>query len=174
MSGSTGRKVGRLAFYASAVVAFVLDQVTKTFAQSALEMGRAVEVVPGFLTLKLTHNPGAAFGAFGSLPVVLILIGLVAVFVIAGIRKERAKSRVLALALGMLLGGTLGNLIDRIRFQSVTDFIDFEVALRGRTLSWPTFNVADIAITIGAVLLAYHVVFLEGRASKPKNSSNNS
>lgn len=161
MSGYSRRQVGRFAFYASAAVALVLDQVTKAVARATLDLGNTVEVVPGFFTLNLTYNPGAAFGAFGSLPVVLILIGLVAVLIIAGIRKERSKSRALAVALGLLLGGTMGNLVDRIRFGAVTDFLDFAVTVRGRVMSWPTFNVADIAITIGVILLAYHVFFVE-------------
>jgi signal peptidase II len=153
----------------TAVGALVLDQVSKTIARSALEFNRTVELVQDFFGLRLTENPGAAFGALGSWPPILILVGLAAVLVIVGLRKERSKSRVLAVALGLLLGGTLGNLIDRVRFSYVTDFLDFTVRLNGRNLSWPTFNLADVAITVGVALLVYHAFFVEAKLDRKKS-----
>ena len=152
----------------TAVGTLVLDQVSKTIARSVLNFNRAIELIRGFFSLRLTENPGAAFGALGSWPPILILVGLAAVLIIVGMRKERSKSRVLAISLGLLLGGTLGNLIDRIRFGHVTDFLDFTVRMDGRNLSWPTFNLADIAITFGVALLIYHAFFVEAKLDRKK------
>lgn len=177
MSGYSRRQIGRAAFYISAAGALAVDQITKIIARATLDLGKTVEVVPGIFSLRLTSNPGAAFGVFSSLPVLLIIVGLLAVFIIAGIRKERSKSKPLAAALGLLLGGAVGNLIDRIKFGAVTDFLDFTITAGGRMLSWPTFNFADIAITAGAVLLIYHILFIEHKASgddKPEEERNNS
>lgn len=169
MSGYSRRQIGRAAFYISAAGALAVDQITKIIAHATLDLGKTVEVVPGLFTLRLTSNPGAAFGVFGSLPALLIIVGLLAVLIIASIRRERSKSKPLAVALGLLLGGTIGNLIDRIRFGAVIDFLDFTATVGNRTLSWPTFNFADIAITAGAVLLIYHILFIEHNASGDDN-----
>jgi signal peptidase II len=148
----------------AAVGALALDQVSKAVARSSLEPGRKVDVIPGLFSVKLSENPGAAFGSLGSWPPLLILIGLVAVLAIVGMRKERSKSKPLAAALGLLLGGALSNLIDRLLpGHDVTDFLDFGVVIAGRDYSWPTFNLADAAITIGLILLAYHIIFVEKR-----------
>jgi signal peptidase II len=121
--------------------------------------------------MRLTENPGAAFGALGRWSPFLILVGIVAVLVIVGMRKERSKSRALAVSLGLLLGGTIGNLIDRFRFNGcVTDFIDLDVVINfnGRSLTWPTFNFADVALTVGVLLLVYHVFIVERKTPEEK------
>lgn len=149
----------------TAIFAVIIDQVSKAVVRSFLPVGRSVEVIPGWFSLRLVENPGAAFGALGSWPPILILIGLAAIVAIVGMRKERSKSRELAIALGLLLGGAVGNLIDRLISGHVTDFLDFGVTFGGEFHSWPTFNLADVAITAGVLLLAYHILVVEGRAS---------
>ncbi len=161
LSGYSRGKIGKAAFYIAAVGALVADQVSKAAARHVLEFGHKVEVVPGFFSLRLVENPGAAFGLMGSWPPLLILIGLAAVLAVFALRKERAKSKLLAVALGLLLGGALGNLIDRIVFGPVTDFLDFGVSIAGRMVTWPTFNVADIAIVVGVVMLMCHTIIAE-------------
>jgi signal peptidase II len=164
VSGHSRRQIGRIIFYVAAVGALALDQVSKAIARASLEPGIKVEVVPGLFSLRLTENPGAAFGALGSWPPLLILIGLVAVLAIAGLRKERTKSKALAASLGLLLGGALSNLIDRLLpGHDVTDFLDFAVTVGGRSFNWPTFNLADVAITTGVFLLVYHIIVVEKR-----------
>jgi signal peptidase II len=150
-------------FYLVAAGALGLDQLSKAVARSALEPGRVVPIIPGFFSLRLSQNPGAAFGALGLWPPLLVLIGLVAVVAILGLRAQSSRSLLLAGALGLLLGGAVGNLTDRILFGSVTDFLDFGLSAAGRVLRWPTFNFADIALTVGIVLLLYHVFIRERR-----------
>jgi signal peptidase II len=139
----------------------VVDQTSKYAARSTLSIDRVREVIPGFFTLKLTENSGAAFGVLRSWPPLVALIGIAAVIAIIFLRKERARSRALAIALGLLLGGAVGNLVDRTFLGYVTDFFDFSVSIAGRLFTWPTFNVADVAITIGVILLLYHVLIVE-------------
>ncbi|MGH2672024.1 MAG: signal peptidase II [Actinomycetota bacterium] len=139
-----------LALYAAAVVVYVLDRVTKLWAEAALAGRPPIEVVPGVLSLNYTTNSGGAFGLGRSAPWVFagatVLVS--AVIVLVSFRLDR---RPLAVALGLILGGALGNLTDRVLngpglSGSVTDFIDLQV--------WPVFNLADGAIVTGAVLLA--------------------
>lgn len=139
-----------LALYATAVVVYALDRVTKLWAEAALAGRPPIEVVPGVLSLNYTTNSGGAFGLGRSAPWVFagatVLVSLVIVFV-----SFRLDRRPLAVALGLILGGALGNLTDRVLngpglSGSVTDFIDLQV--------WPVFNLADGAIVTGAVLLA--------------------
>lgn len=162
MSRSSGRQIGRSLFYIAAGSALVIDQVSKAIARHTLEFGRETEVISGLFSFKLTENPGAAFGALGAWPPLLILIGLAAILAIVGLRKERSKSKPLAAALGLLLGGAASNLIDRLLpGHDVTDFLNFGTTIAGRQVSWPTFNLADVAITLGVILLTYHIIFVE-------------
>jgi len=135
----------------TAVVVYVLDQVTKAMAVAGLEPGRPVEVLGPVLRLQLVYNPGAAFGIATSMTWVFTLIALVVV--VAVIRyARRLGSRGWALALGLVLAGAAGNLTDRLLRQPgfarghVVDFLELP--------RWPVFNVADSAICTAAVLVA--------------------
>jgi signal peptidase II len=139
-----------LALHATAAVVYALDRVTKLWAEAALAGRPPIEVVPGVLSLNYTTNSGGAFGLGRSAPWVFagatVLVSVVIVFV-----SFRLDRRPLAVALGLILGGALGNLTDRVLngpglSGSVTDFIDLQV--------WPVFNLADGAIVTGAILLA--------------------
>lgn len=139
-----------LAVYATAAVVYAFDRVTKLWAEAALAGRTPIEVVPGVLSFNYTTNSGGAFGLGRSAPWVFagatVLVSLVIVFV-----SFRLDRRPLALALGLILGGALGNLTDRILNGPglsgyVIDFIDLQV--------WPVFNLADTSIVVGAILLA--------------------
>jgi signal peptidase II len=125
------------------------DQVAKAIVEAQLVPGQHVEVL-GPLGLTFSHNSGVAFGLAGGGGDALILFTIAALAVV-GILFAREPTRPgMWLAAGLLAGGALGNLADRIRTGAVTDYIDIG--------SWPNFNLADVAITIGVVLLA--VTFL--------------
>lgn len=147
----------------TAAVAVVLDQSTKILAVRVLAPGESVPVVQGVLHWTLQRNPGAAFSLFRSVPVLFTVLafGVTAAILFVTPRERSTPS---AIAFGVVLGGAVGNLADRV-FRSpgpfrghVVDFIDFRV--------WPTFNVADIAVVCGAVLIAL-VSLREDRAAKP-------
>ena len=128
-----------------ALVVLVVDQATKLWAAGTLDYGMPVTVLP-FFNLTLVHNTGAAFGIFRQQTLFFIVVSVLAVIAIAIYIKRKQNFLFLRdAALALILGGALGNLVDRLRFGYVVDFFDFRV--------WPVFNVADSAITIGTILL---------------------
>ena len=136
----------------SLIVATVLaDQLTKAAALLLLSQGTAVPVVPGF-NLTLGFNEGASFGMMGGVmagkPLLMAALtgALTLAFAVMAFRAQHPLERI---GYGLVVGGALGNIIDRLRQGAVTDFLDFY----WRDWHWPTFNVADIAITLGAVLI---------------------
>ncbi|MFN3225779.1 MAG: signal peptidase II [Hyphomicrobiales bacterium] len=134
-----------------AVAAFGLDQGTKAFAMntSALELG--VEVLP-FLNLVRVLNDGVSFGMLGGIvPWWGLVVLATAIVAWLMIWLWRTPDRLTAAALGLIIGGALGNVIDRLRYQAVTDFLDFHFG----TYHWPSFNLADAAIFCGVALLLW-------------------
>lgn len=140
---------------AVALVVVLLDQATKRWAVSALADGDVTSVVPGYLVFSFVRNTGSAFGMFtGSAPVLAAIA--VAVVVLLGYSIMKGNGRIGHPAvLGLLLGGVVGNLIDRVSLGYVVDFI--ELQWRGHNI-WPVFNIADSAITVGAVILAFTMI----------------
>jgi signal peptidase II len=143
---------------AGAVVA--LDQLTKAIVLQYLVLGVPVTIIDGLLSLTLVLNPGLAFGLLGGLPEtwrwMVAALSLVALVVLArvALRVLPAGGRAGRLAIGLIFGGAVGNLIDRARFGAVVDFVD----VHRRGWHWPAFNVADSAITIGVALLALRML----------------
>jgi signal peptidase II len=149
-------------FYLIALSVLLLDHVTKWLARAGLEPHRsAIELIPGYLRLSYVMNTGVAFGFFqeiesGWKPVILASMAIIAVVVILIYRSKMPPSRVLLhTALSVTMGGILGNFIDRVVHGYVVDFIEFHVH---DSFYWPTFNIADSAITIGIALLLIDTV----------------
>lgn len=143
---------GRFPAFLAAAAVTAADQLTKLAARDALLMGIPREVLGNAVRFTLRYNYGAAFSLGWGGPLFLTLFTLIACILLVRYML-RSGSRKMIVKLGLILGGAVGNLIDRIAMGKVTDFID--VGLPG--LRWPTFNVADIAICIGgfAVFLLY-------------------
>ena len=133
------------------LLALVLDQLTKWWAVAAIDPLQPVTVIPGLLDLVLVHNRGAAFGFLNRSDIqwqFWLFLGatvVAAVAIVALLRSSRFNAW-LSAGLGLVLGGALGNLVDRIRFRAVIDFVDVYVG----QWHWPAFNVADMAICVGA------------------------
>lgn len=140
-------------FWSVAAVVTILDFVTKQLAESALERGQSVEVIGDFFRFTLGYNTGIAFGlSLGGTPrIVLILITVLTMGLILWLfRSVEERHRMQVLAFGLIMGGAAGNLLDRVfGSKGVIDFIDVGI---GDARFW-TFNIADSAITVGAVLL---------------------
>lgn len=137
--------------YAVAAGAYALDRVTKILAEELLEGRDPMEVISGVLQLRFTTNPGGAFGLFGGLGWLFVLISVLVISVVLWASRN-LPSTVSSVGLGLILGGAVGNLTDRfIRGPGfsgeVVDFIDFHV--------WPVFNLADSAIVVGAAILLF-------------------
>ena len=138
---------------AVALAVIILDQLTKLWAVSALVYATPVPVLPGF-NLTLMHNPGAAFSFLGDAGgwqrwFFLVLALGVSGWLALWLRKLGEGERWMGLALALLIGGALGNAIDRVYLGYVIDFIDWYCC----GYHWPAFNIADSAISVGAVLL---------------------
>jgi len=138
----------------------LLDQISKAVVQNTLPLHQSVVVIPGFFDITHVHNPGGAFGLLAGasstvrtilfLIVSLLAVGLILWFFF----KTPSTHRWLAVGFALILGGAAGNLIDRIRFGSVIDFLDVYVG----NLHWPAFNIADSAITIGIGIFVAHLL----------------
>ena len=144
----------RRIFWTAIVLVLVLDSITKVVAEATLLRTTGVSVFGEWFQLRLVHNPGAAFGLhLGPYSRwIFFAVALVAIVLLNRMsRSTPVGDWFRQLALGLICGGAAGNLIDRIRSsRGVVDFIDIGVG----TLRWPTFNVADVAVSCGAVALA--------------------
>ena len=143
----------------AAVAVLVLDQVTKLWLLFVFDIARrgAVRVTP-FFDLVLAWNTGISYGWFQTESVAgqAILLGIKAVAVVVlGLWMARAQTRIAAIALGLIIGGAIGNAIDRFAYGAVVDFALFHVQIGGKTFSWYVFNLADVAIVAGVAALLY-------------------
>jgi signal peptidase II len=149
-----------LALVAIALAALVADQVTKQIVVSTLERGESFDVL-GPLSIHHVHNSGIAFGIFSTWAGPVTLLTAIAILWMVGyFARSGARHPVLPIALGFLIGGSLGNLIDRIRLGHVTDFLDLTY--------WPAFNLADTFIVSGVAILISALVLAERTPRAPQ------
>ena len=142
-----------------AAVIVIADQITKYYATLELKMYKAVAVMPMF-NFTLMHNEGAAFSFLSDaggwqrwfFTVISLVVSIVLVF---WIKKLKPEEKFQAMAFSLILGGAVGNLIDRVRFGYVVDFIEIYY----HQYSWPAFNIADSAITVGVIILIVDTLF---------------
>ena len=125
----------------------LLDQLTKFLVRSSLGLGQSKTLIPKVLELAYVQNTGIAFGMLKNLQWVMIIVNVLIICVIIFYLRYVRQKKV-ALSLGMILGGAFGNLIDRVVYGTITDFIKVSI--------WPVFNIADACITIGAIMLAIY------------------
>jgi len=144
-----------------ALVTLLLDQVSKLAVARGLRIYDSVPLVDGFFNLVHVRNRGMAFGLmnrpdadFVFYALVIASIGAIAILLIWLFRFEQERGRI-TFGLSLILGGAVGNLVDRIRFREVIDFMDFYLG----SYHWPAFNVADSAITIGTLWVAINLFF---------------
>ena len=151
-------------YFAIVLVTVALDQLSKLLVVANFSLYESVEVIPGFFNLVHIQNRGAAFGFLSHgqgmwQPVFFIILTIAAVAIILSLMwTGHRRDKIFQFSLGAILGGAVGNLVDRIRLGVVTDFLDFFV----QGMHWPAFNIADIAITCGAFLLLI-AVYRKGR-----------
>lgn len=130
-----------------ALLIVAIDQVSKALVVHSLSGGRVIVLFGGLVQLDYTVNSGAAFGILQARGLLFIVVAVVvSVIIVVSYRRVVASPLVVRIALGLVLGGAIGNLIDRVRLGHVVDFIDLGW--------WPVFNLADSSIVVGVVLLA--------------------
>lgn len=132
------------------LITLAVDQLSKTIVQQLMVEGQSAPVIPAVFYLTYTRNPGAAFGLlpYQTLFFIMISVAVITLMLVVA-RRIPAHRHLLRTGMGLVTGGAAGNLIDRLRFGLVVDFLDFRF--------WPVFNLADTAIVIGACLLVLEV-----------------
>lgn len=158
-------------FLLGAAVIVALDQITKSWITTHFALHDSEPVINGFFNLVYVMNKGAAFSIFANasetfrsifFKVITIAVLILIIYYVA---TAKLKSLMAIASLTMIFGGALGNLIDRFRFGAVVDFLDVYVG----TMHWPAFNVADAAITVGAILMIWEMVLhRESKETKAK------
>jgi len=151
-------------FFAAAILTLLVDQLSKALVRACIPLGASVPIIPNAIYLTHTQNPGAAFGLFPNATMLLIIVALLVSAILLWLGRQGFDRRRIAIAMGMMLGGAVGNLLDRVRFGAVTDFIDLKV--------WPIFNFADTALTVGALLLLWWGAVATPSESHQKTNEN--
>ena len=146
---STDKKKAVIIFLLPLLI-ILLDQLIKVIVIKNIPLISSIEIIPGFFSLTHIHNYGAAFGLFQNSTQLLTWFSIIIIGAVLYLYDEIPKEKTVQIFVALVLGGTLGNLIDRIRFGYVVDFINFKI--------WPAFNLADSAITIGIIgLIIYSI-----------------
>lgn len=174
-AATTSKLTGRnLALTVGVVLGIIAaDQLTKQLVLRAFLPGEIRPVIPGFFNLTLTFNPGAAFGLWAGLPpgwretALAVSIGLALVVVMFFLRQPAYQNTLGRISLAGVLGGALGNVVDRFAYGSVVDFLDVYIG----TSHWPAFNVADSAITLGVIALIFMPQAKQVGTETPTNHS---
>jgi signal peptidase II len=147
---------------ATAAVTYLVDRVTKAWIVANVEVGEQIPVIGDLVQIWHTENEGAAFGLLQGGGVLFLVVGLVTLIVISWVHLTgRLRGVPAAVLLGLVLGGTLGNLTDRLVDGSVTDWVSVGIG----SLRWPTWNVADAAVVCGILGLILYLSILDRRAA---------
>ncbi len=164
---------GRMALLALvAVGTIVLDQVTKTYIVDTMRLHESIQVIPDFFSITYIRNPGAAFGLLASSSagfrmLFFAITSIGALILLSAILLRLPKEDWLGqFSIAAILGGAVGNLLDRLRLGEVIDFLDFYV----KGYHWPAFNVADSAISVGVFFLVLHFAFEKQEVTPPVES----
>lgn len=149
-------------YYILAIIVILVDQWTKWIVDKKMEVYESIPIIENFFYLTSHRNKGAAWGILqGHMTFFYIITVVVIVGIIYYMQKHAKDNRLLAISLSLLLGGAIGNFIDRLVRKEVVDFLDFIII----NYDFPIFNVADSALTIGVILILI-VTFLDERKAK--------
>ncbi len=142
------------------IILLVIDVLSKTLIDIYIPLNKSIKIIKNFFYINPLHNEGAAWGIFSSYLILIIITTIIALLVIYRYMFAFKKNKRNMLAFGLLLGGIVGNLLDRILYGYVRDFLSFNIF----GYSFPVFNIADIGITIGIILLIYAIIRGEDRS----------
>lgn len=138
----------------------IIDQIIKLILKFNMKVGNTVNIIPNFFKLEYLQNTGAAFSSFEGMRYILIIISLlIFVLIIKYIKKNEISRKLEIIPLGMILGGLVGNLIDRVFYGYVIDYLSFTIF----GYSFAVFNLADSFIVVGVILLVIDVIIVESR-----------
>lgn len=150
-------------YYLLALFVVILDQLSKWWIVNEMSLGERIPIIENFLYITSHRNQGAAWGILqGQMTFFYIVTVVVVIFIVYYIQKYGKENPFFGYTLGMLLGGAIGNFIDRLFRKEVVDFID----VYPFGYNFPIFNVADSALTIGVLLMIIYILFIEGKQQK--------
>ncbi len=136
--------------YLTSVIVLLIDQIVKLLIKTNMSLNEEISIIPNFFSIQYLKNTGAAFSILENQTILLAITSIICISVIIYyLKKEENLTTTMYLSFGLVLGGILGNLIDRIAYQGVIDFLSFQIF----NYNFPVFNIADIGITIGVLLL---------------------
>lgn len=147
------------------LIIFILDQITKSLISTYLKLNESIEIIKDFFYIRYINNKGASWGILENNRILLIGLSIIAIIMIIRYSYSFKKTKLNTYGFGLLLGGILGNLSDRLIFGYVKDFLDFIIF----RYDFPVFNIADISIVIGVVLLIISI--LKGEDKNGSKSS---
>lgn len=162
-----------IVFWSIVFAAIAIDQIIKFFIRNNLEIGQRIVLIPHFFSLHHAMNTGAGFSLFWGMNSLLIWIAIIIIGIILFFYDKITENWYYALAFSLIIGGAIGNVIDRIAQGYVTDFVSFYVIFD----YFPSFNIADSCITIGAIIILVYTIFTpdeqEGKKEVKKDSKKN-
>ncbi|MBX6352205.1 MAG: signal peptidase II [Thermoflavifilum sp.] len=152
--------------YLCAAIVYAADQWIKWVVRSHLALGQIIPIAPPYVVLTYIRNPGAAWGVLPGARGFLVLVALVVAAIVVFVERTRHPGRTMQVALGLVLGGALGNLTDRILHGTVVDYVYLAF------IHFPVFNLADVAIDAGAILLLWCLGRQSGASRRMERSAN--
>ena len=157
------RLKSREKIYSIAAIVIIIDQIVKLIIRTKMTLNSTIELIPKVFNLTYVENTGAAFSILKDSTIILVIIGLLFLFSIDYyIKKEKSFTKLSIISLGIIIGGIVGNLIDRLLLHAVVDYFDFVL------INFPIFNIADTCITIGVVLFIISTIIDEVKDNKKK------
>lgn len=150
--------------YVTAIIIFIIDQISKVIISSYIGLNSSVRIIKNFFYLTYTNNTGASFGILKNSRVLLIVLSIIALVILLRYISTFKETKYNILGLGFLMGGIIGNLLDRVLFGYVRDFLNFYIM----GYDFPVFNIADIFIVLGVFILIISI--LKGEDSNGSNS----
>ena len=154
-----------LVLYIISLVVIIVDQLTKFLVVSNMNIANEIEIIHNFFSIFYVTNTGAAFSSFRDQTTLLIIVSIFCIAIInAIIQREKFNYKLSVISLGLLLGGMIGNLIDRVIYKNVIDFLSFNIF----GYKFPVFNIADICITLGVFIYIGINLIEEIREKKKK------
>lgn len=153
--------------YTLAMGYMLLDQFIKIIVMKNMTLHQEITLIPNFFSLFYLKNTGAAFSILGNKTLLLILISIICLIVLKNyIKKLTCVTSLTIISLGIMIGGIIGNLFDRLIYNGVIDYLSFNLF----GYSFPVFNLADIGITVGAIILIIDLIIEDSKTKKLKNN----
>ncbi len=141
--------------YKITCIILIIDQILKNIIKTKMSLNQEIVLIKNFFSINYLKNTGAAFSILTNQTFILIIISFIIIFVLDRLlTKEKNLNNISVISIGLILGGIFGNLLDRIIYKGVIDYLSFKIF----SYDFPVFNLADIAITIGTLLLLFNMV----------------